>query len=302
MPNWSDVSNEIAADKHPDSVNTVRYKYLKRLHKLRQRNVIAYYSGWMHRSEHGIMIDDLDKCGFMTVIHKLEREKGLDLLLHNPGGVTSATQSIVDYLRGIFGSDIEVFVPQLAMSAGTMIACAARLIHMGQQSSLGPIDPQLGRAGARLLLKEFERATKEISKNPSKINVWLPILGQYRPTTMVQCKDLIQWSEKMIKGWLETGMFANDEDRATKIENVVEGLSRSDITMAHDRHISVREASDMGLKIRRMEGKENDELQDAVLSVHHSYMHTLAKFPVLKMVENHNSVAYVVHSRTRKSH
>ena len=301
MPNWSDVLNEIDADKHPDSVNTVRCKYLKQLHRLRQRNIIAYYSGWMHRSEPGIMIDDLDKCGFMTVVHKLDRDKGLDLLLHTPGGVTSATASIVDYLREVFALDIEVFVPQLAMSAGTMIACAARLIHMGQQSSLGPIDPQLGRAGARLLLKEFERATEEVSENPSKINVWLPILGQYRPTLILQCEDLIRWSEKMIKGWLETGMFANDKDRVAKVAKIVEGLSRSDITMAHDRHISVQEASDVGLKIRRMEGKENDELQDAVLSVHHSYMHTLAMSPVLKMVENHNGTAYVVQSPTRRT-
>lgn len=299
MPNWSDLLNEIDANKSPDSTNAVRYKYLKQLHDLRKRNIVTYYSGWMHRPEHGVHIDDLDKCGFMTVIHKLDRTKGLDLLLHTPGGVTSATQSLVDYLQSIFGSNIEVFIPQIAMSAGTMIACAARKIHMGLQSSLGPIDPQLGRVGARLLLKEFQKIQEEVSKDPSKLNVWLPILGQYRPTTIEQCKDLIQWSEEMIRGWLKNGMFADDKDSKKKIDKIVVGLSRSDITMAHDRHISVQEASDMGLKISRMEGKDNDELQDAVLSVHHTYMHTLATFPILKMVENHNSVAYVIHQRNR---
>ena len=42
----------------------------------------------------------------------------------------------------MFKLNIEVFVPMTAMSAGTMIACMSRKIHMGKQSSLGPIDPQ----------------------------------------------------------------------------------------------------------------------------------------------------------------
>ena len=81
----------------------------------------------------------------MTVIHQLDRDKGLDLILHTPGGDTAATESIVDYLHNMFGNNIRAIVPQLAMSAGTMIACSCKEIIMGLQSSLGPIDPQLDR-------------------------------------------------------------------------------------------------------------------------------------------------------------
>ena len=49
----------------------------------------------------------------------------------------------------MFGNDIRVIVPQIAMSAGTMIASAAREIIMGQHSNIGPIDPQYAGLSAR---------------------------------------------------------------------------------------------------------------------------------------------------------
>lgn len=77
----------------------------------------------------------------MTCIHGMDCSKGLDLVLHTPGDSPAAAEAIVNCLRAKFGNDIRVIVPQLAMSAGTMIACSAKQIIMGKQSSLGPIDP-----------------------------------------------------------------------------------------------------------------------------------------------------------------
>jgi ATP-dependent protease ClpP protease subunit len=63
-------------------------------------------------------INDEDKTGFMTTVHRLDRSKGLDLFLHTPGGGIAATQSIVNYLHKMFRYDIPAIVPQMAMSAG----------------------------------------------------------------------------------------------------------------------------------------------------------------------------------------
>ncbi len=60
---------------------------------------------------------------FIEVCYALEGET-LDLILHSPGGSPEAAEAIVSYLRSRFSS-IRVIVPQLAMSAATMIACAA---------------------------------------------------------------------------------------------------------------------------------------------------------------------------------
>jgi len=86
----------------------------------------------------------------MSAIHELDRSKGLYLVLHTPGGEMAATESLVDYLRAMFGTDIRAVVPQLAMSAGTMVALSCKSVLMGEESSLGlPRPPHLCGEGPR---------------------------------------------------------------------------------------------------------------------------------------------------------
>ncbi len=141
MPGWNDLLEEVKAAGTPHDV--IRRKYLAELAQLTGRNVIVYYSGWLQKGElmqqglGGFNVNDDDKNGFMATIHGLDRTKGLDLLLHTPGGDTAATESLVDYLRAMFGTNIRAIVPQLAMSAGTMIALSCDEVVMGKHSSLG---------------------------------------------------------------------------------------------------------------------------------------------------------------------
>lgn len=103
--------------------------------------------------------------GFMMAVHKLERSKGLDLVLHTPGGSIASTESIVRYLHLMFDHDIRVIVPQIAMSAGTMIACSSREIILGKQSSLGPIDPQMRGIPAQGVISEFKKALDDYKQD-----------------------------------------------------------------------------------------------------------------------------------------
>jgi ClpP class serine protease len=148
MPNWTVLLKEIAstkADGDNSGADIVRRKYLSKLHDLTKRNVIAYYSGFLSKPKvEGVEINDEDKNGFMLCVHKLDKNKGLDLFLHTPGGDGAATESLIFYLREVFGHDIRAVVPQIAMSAGTIIACACKSILMGKHSNIGPVDPQFG--------------------------------------------------------------------------------------------------------------------------------------------------------------
>ncbi len=128
----------------------------------------------------------------MMAVHKLERKRGLDVILHTPGGSVASTETIVDYLRGMFGNDIRVIVPQIAMSAGTMIACSAKEIVMGKQSSLGPIDPQLRGIPAQGVISEFEQALADYKVDRDSLEIWKPIIQQYRPTFLGQCKQAVE--------------------------------------------------------------------------------------------------------------
>ena len=161
MPNWGDLLKEINQLGGPHDV--LRRKYIANLSELTGRNVICYYSGWLQKPEMGnaTAVNDNDKNGLMTTINGLDVSKGLDLVLHTPGGDTAATESIVDYLWQKFQGDIRCFVPQMAMSAGTMIACSCKEIWMGRQSSLGPVDPQFNGIPAHGVLEEFNLRMKK---------------------------------------------------------------------------------------------------------------------------------------------
>ncbi len=292
MPDWNHLLNEINAAGSTHDI--IRRRYLRKLHELTDRNVIIYYSGWLQkRNLEGVEVNDADKNGLMTVVHQLDRDRGLDLILHTPGGETAATESLVDYLRAMFGTDIRAFVPQLALSAGTMIACACNVIFMGKQSSLGPIDPQFGGIPAHGVVEEFKRAHQEISEDPSKIPVWQPIIAKYPPTFIGECEKAIEWSNEMVIEWLRTGMFDGLEakEQQRKIENIVANLTDHALSKSHDRHLSLDTCKEIGLKVCRL---ENDQpLQDAVLSVHHACIHTLGATPAFKIVENHEGRAFI---------
>jgi ClpP class serine protease len=182
MPNWGEVLNQISQRQLQllaqsqqlqaaagQAIDFVRRDYLKALHGKTQRNTIAYYSGWLSKPSNilNLEIVDEDKNGFMMAIHNLDRTKGLDLIIHTPGGKLAATESIVDYLRRMFPDDIRAIVPQIAMSAGTMLACACDTILMAKHSNLGPIDPQFGPYPAHGVIEEFRRADCKIHSKES---------------------------------------------------------------------------------------------------------------------------------------
>jgi ATP-dependent protease ClpP protease subunit len=290
MPTWHSLLNEIK--ERGSTFDVVRRERLKTLAERTGRNVIVYYSGWLQKPKApGIQVSDADKSGFMTVIHGLDRSKGLDLLLHTPGGETAATESLVGYLRAMFDHNIRAIVPELAMSAGTMIACACSEIVMGKHSSLGPIDPQFGGIAAHGVVEEFNRAHREIKADQTRAFVWQPIIAKYSPTLIGECEKAIQWSNEMAKEWLVTGMLKDDPKRDEKAQHIVEELGDHALTKSHARHISAKRCKDIGLNVTRLE--DDQQLQDAVLSVHNAAMLTLAGTGAFKIIENQNGVAMI---------
>lgn len=129
MPNWKEVIEEVAKVNMQgnQALDVVRRKYLKQIFLYTKRNVIAYYSGWLQRpNSPDVIVNDKDISGFMLNIHKMDRTKGLDLILHTPGGSLVAAEALVTYLKSMFGKNIRAIVPQLSMSAGTMIAFSCK--------------------------------------------------------------------------------------------------------------------------------------------------------------------------------
>lgn len=290
MPSWHEILNEISQSGSTHDV--IRRKYIAELSAKSGRNTIIYYSGWLQKfGLAGTEVNDNDKNGFMTVIHQLDRTKGLDLILHTPGGEVAATESLIDYLKAMFGDNIRAIVPQLAMSAGTMIACACKEIVMGKHSSLGPVDPQFRGTPAHGIKEEFERAYKEIKIDQAKIPVWQPILAKYPPAFVGECEKAIDWSTEIVTECLKTGMFKGEADAEQKARAIISEIGDHALTKSHSRHLSAQRCKEIGLKIIELE--TDHEFQEKVLSVHHACIHTLSSTPAFKLIENQNGVAFI---------
>lgn len=298
MADWKAVLGEIQAIGSAHDV--VRRSAIKALANETKRNVIVYYSGWLQKPElvgrgvAGFDINDADKNGFMATIKGLARDKGLDLVLHTPGGEIAATESLVHYLREMFGTNIRAIIPQIAMSAGTMIACACQEILMGKHSNIGPIDPQFTGLPAHGIVEEFEKAKKEIAADPKTIAVWQPIIARYHPTLIGECEKAIEWSSEIVKEWLINGMFKDlPKAKAGSIaRKIVNDLGSHALTKSHSRHLTREYARDLGLKVGDIE--KPDALQEAVLTVHHACILTLQSTGAFKIIENQNGVAHIL--------
>jgi ATP-dependent protease ClpP protease subunit len=295
MPNWTQVLREIQAEAIAPDINPldrVRRKYLKKLSEHTKRNVIAYYSGWLQKPEFLIAsMNDNDMNNFMATIHGLDRSKGLDLILHTPGGGVAALEAIVNYLRSMFGRDIRAFIPQLAMSAGTMLACSCKEIYMGKHSNIGPIDPQFNGISAEGVIDEFNEAIKKVKKDPESLEIWALIISKYHPTFIGDCEKAVIWAKRMLTDWLESGMFYKDKKSKSKIKKIVKKLSSHKSNFSHSRHINTEQCKEIDLKIKELE--KDKTLQDLVLTVHHAYMHTFSSSDACKIVENHRGQAII---------
>ena len=292
MGNWNQILNEInsAAGQH----DQVRRQYLAKLFDLTGRNVVCYYSGWLQKTGDQFFnitqITDEDKAGFMSCFHGLDRSLGLDLLVHSPGGYVSATESLIHYIRSMFGENIRVFVPQLAMSGGTLLALIGREIWMGKHSNLGPVDPQFGDIPAVTLLDEFRRAFDDITKQPNMIQVWTPILSKIVPTLITRAEQAISLSRDIAQNTLTEGMF---KDKPKSAEHVATELTNVAAHKEHNRHIHAEDLRAMGLAIQDLES--DNDLQDAILSVHHAFMISLSNTTAAKIIENHMGIAFMKH-------
>jgi len=82
------------------------------------------------------------------------------VVLHTVGGSIEVTERIVDVLRHHY-AEVTFLVPDVALSAGTILAMSGDAIMMDYFGCLGPIDPQVERDGklvpALSYLEQYDR-------------------------------------------------------------------------------------------------------------------------------------------------
>lgn len=280
MATWKDLLATYAGLENDDQrsawLNGILVTALQDVSTIRgSRNVLLYGSAFMQKPQapgSSLMITFEDMNGLMSSLHGMTWSKGLTLILHTPGGVTNAAESIVEYLRSKF-HDIEVVVPTFAMSAGTMISLASDRIYLANHSQLGPIDPQFvmgtGKpTSARAVVAQFEQARREIAEDLQAAHLWAPVLGTIGPALLKEAENVIAYSRDMVAGWLERYMFRADVKPAKKAKRVANLFNDAGTMNDHGHRIGRDEAHGWGVNAIPLESDQ--VLQEAVLTAYHA--------------------------------
>lgn len=289
MPAWTELISEIDA-LPPDQIGPwLQEQHLKSLQAVASlrggRNVIFYASAFLQKpaapgSLLQLTYEEIN--GFMSVMNGMTWSKGLTLILHTPGGVTNATETIVEYLFSKFDS-IEVIVPTYAMSAGTMISLASDRVVMGRQSQLGPIDPQMPVGGlfvsARAIVEQFERAKSEIIQDLTLAHVWAPILQAVGPALLQEAQNALDYGETMVARWLGARMLKGSPHLAKATAAHFNDATKH---KSHGRRIDREEARQNNVVVEDLE--TNQDLQEAVLTAYHIATIIFEKSPATKLL------------------
>ena len=214
----------------------------------------------------------------MNALYETGSGRKLVLLLHTPGGDPNAVESIVEYLHSKFDW-IQVVVPYVAMSGGSMIALSGDSLLLGRQSQLGPIDPQI-RIGskshsARAIKEAFEKAREDIEGDTKLAHLWAPILQNMGPSLFMEADKALRYSKELVLCWLKRRMFSRTKDikeQARQCEQLAsyfnaEEVNRHGQIHVHGQRIGANKLSELGLKVRLLE--DDQALQNDVLTAYH---------------------------------
>jgi len=294
MPTFQLLLDELGKRPEPEKqvefIDSFRKQKIKEIKELTKRDVLVYFSDLKKHHPAGAITWD-DKTCFADLVEGLDK-KGVDVIIHSPGGSAEATESLVHMLREQF-DHIRFIVPNMAKSAATMLALSGDEILMDDRSELGPIDPQIQINGnfvpAQTLIDGFEEAKKVILEAGTDIlPAYLPLLNKYDLHILQICENAKKLSEELVKDWLSRYMFKGDEKATQKAGEIAKNLADHKKYLSHSRPIGINEAKEIGIKV--IDLRDNQPLRTRVWELYCVLEILLDRSPIIKLYENSNGV------------
>ena len=244
------------------AIHALRYQrqaIIREIEKHTGRKLICYVSG------PSCAIDRDDTLSFVDLLHNLQTDRDLDLLLHTGGGDIDAAEKLISMVRKKVGKGVlRVVVPDYAKSAGTLIVLGANLVVMSDTSELGPIDPQIIRTdgnGNRLrhsvqnYLDSFDEYSATLAKDPSNVAAQV-MLGKLDPATVKLFRAVLSRARRFAEDQLKVGMFREGGNWSLAAGELLDTRR----WQSHAQMISWEDAQDprIGLKVEYLESKSAD--------------------------------------------
>lgn len=196
-----------------EAMNAARYQrqaLIRDIQQVTQTEVISYVAGI------AAPVDREDVIAFVDLLHNINPDHPIDLMLHTGGGDIDAAEKLMSMVRTRAGTTpVRIIVPDYAKSAGTLMALGADRIIMSDTSELGPIDPQVirtDRNGNRMLhsvknyLDAYKMHQEALKKDPSDLTA-LTMLSKLDPETVQLFDGIMKRAREFAEGQLKQGMM-----------------------------------------------------------------------------------------------
>jgi hypothetical protein len=235
-----------------------RQSLIKGIEAKTGRQLISYVSGI------GTHIDRDDTVWFADLLHNVQTNRDLDLLLHTPGGDIDAAEKLITLVHTTANKGaLRVIVPDFAKSAGTLMALGANKIVMSDTSELGPIDPQVVQDdghGNRIphpvqsYLDAYYDLVVKLRQNPNDV-VSQIMLNKLDPATVKEFEAVKNRAQKFAEEQLKVYMLQTKQANYTEIAAKLMDTKR---WLTHGQMISWQAAQDLGLEVEYL--RPHDEL------------------------------------------
>lgn len=161
---------------------------------------------------------------------KKPKKKKLIFFLETGGGYIEVAQRIVHVLRRHYHR-VEFYVPNAAMSAGTVLVMSGDEIHMDYYSILGPIDPQIPKPGGGYIpalgyLRQYEKLMDKADKGSLNTAEMTYLCAKFDPAELYQYEHARGLSVFLLEKWLAKYKFRNWKRTKTKRKVVTPAMKR----------------------------------------------------------------------------
>jgi hypothetical protein len=161
---------------------------------------------------------------------KKPKKNKLVFFLETGGGYIEVVQRIVHILRTHYRR-IEFYIPNAAMSAGTVLVMSGDEIHMDYYSILGPIDPQLPKPGGGSIpalgyLRQYEKLMDKANKGHLNTAEMTYLCTKFDPAELYQYEHARGLSVYLLEKWLAKYKFRNWKRTKTRKIIVTASLKR----------------------------------------------------------------------------
>ncbi len=191
---------------------------------------------------------------FEDLLHDVDRDRDLHLLLASPGGDGETALRLLRAAQARCRR-LVVLVLDRAKSAATLIALGAHEIVMSSTSDLGPIDPQFPRGAelisAKDIIQAVERATLEVREFPDTYPFHASLLSDVNAMMVENARRAMGRT----KSQLHEALVANperSEEETVQLESQLTG-PLIDAAESHSALFGLREAMDTSLPVRSLD-------------------------------------------------